>query len=376
MAKPRKPSSNAQAFEREVKRLQRLVKIAENKGIVFISSPIPEKPDVVTRKKLNLIQSITKSGIESKGYTLDKETGELQNYVSSKQSKARTTAPRSYTAHSTAPHIPTPPKPKLSEEELHKVRSESAKKAAQTRKEREATDVEYAKRMQEQRRKALEKAREARRKWEQEHPEEAHAQRSKAAKKAAETRRRREQEDAEYKKRMDDIRRKALEKAREAKRKKREQEQQEQPKPHTEPEIPVEEPEPEEEEPQIDEPQEKPDYTSDYSELPSQGDAILANIRAELSGAVNSHIAHYLLDLLEDEIDANGEDVVIEHLATAPERAIEMANGASYASDSDDVANCAYSLADLITGGDIAGFMAEDIEQLAFEDRPYRRKRR
>ena len=314
MAKPRKPSSNAQAFEREVKRLQRLVKIAENKGIVFISSPIPEKPDVVTRKKLNLIQSITKSDIESKGYTLDKETGELQNYVPPKQSKARTTSPRSYTAHSTAPHIPTPPKPKLSEEELHKVRSESAKKAAQTRKQREATDVEYAKRMQEQRRKALEKAREA-------------------------------------------------------KRKKREQEQQELPKPQTEPE-------PEEEEPQIDEPQEEPDYTPDYSELPSQGDAILANVRAELSGAVNSHIAQYLLDLLEDEIDANGEDVVIERLATASERAIEMANGASYASDSDDVANCAYSLADLITGGDIGGFMAEEIEQLAFEDRPYRRKRR
>ena len=375
MAKPHKPSSNAQAFEREVKRLQRLVKIAENKGIVFISSPIPEKPNVVTRKKLNLIKSITKSDIESKGYTLDKETGELQNYVPPKKSKARTSSPRSYKSHSTAPHIPTPPKPKLSEEELHRVRSESAKKAAQTRKEREATDVEYAKRMQEQRRKALEKAREARRRFEQEHPEEAHAQRSKAAKKAAETRRRREQEDAEYKKRMDDIRRKALEKAREANQKKREQEQQEQPKPQTEPEIPIEEPEPEEES-QIDEPQEEPDYTSDYSELPSQGDAILANVRSELSGAVNSHIAQYLLDLLEDEIDANGEDVVIERLATASERSIEMANGASYASDSDDVANCAYSLADLITGGDIGGFMGEEIEQLAFEDRPYRRKRR
>lgn len=363
MAKPRKPSSNAQAFEREVKRLQRLVKIAENKGIVFISSPIPEKPDVVTRKKLNLIKSITKSDIESKGYTLDKETGELQNYVPPKQSKARTTSSRSYKSHSTAPHIPTSPKPKLSEEELHKVRSESAKKAAQTRREREATDVEYAKRMQEQRRKALEKAREARRKWEQEHPEEAHAQRSKAAKKAAETRRRREQEDVEYKKRMDEIRRKALEKAREAKRNKSEQEQQEQPKRQTGPEIPIEEQEPEEKEPQIE-------------ELPSQGEVILANVRAELSGAVNAHIAQYLLDLLEDEIDSNSEDVVIERLANAPERAIEMANGASYASDSDDVANCAYSLADLITGGDIGGFIAEEIEQLAFEDRPYRRKRR
>ena len=341
MAKPRKPSSNAQAFEREVKRLQRLVKIAENKGIVFISSPIPEKPDVVTRQKLNLIQSITKSDIESKGYTLDKETRELQSYVPPKKSKARTTSPRSYKSQSTTPHIPTPPKPKLSEEELHKVRSESAKKAAQTRKEREATDPEYAKRMQEQRRKALEKARG--------------------------TRRRREQEDQEYKKRMDEIRRKSLEKAREAKRNKREQEQHEQPKQPIEPEIPIEEPEPEQE-PQIEEP--------DYSELPSQGDVILANVRTELYGAVNSHIAQYLLDLLEDEIDANGEEVVVERLATSSERAIEMANGASYASDSDDVANCAYSLADLITGGDIGGFMAEEIEQLAFEDRPDRRKRR
>ena len=349
MAKPRKPSSNAQAFEREVKRLQRLVKIAENKGIVFISSPIPEKPNVVTRKKLNLIKAITKSDIESKGYTLDKETGELQNYVPPKKSKARTTSPRSYKSHSIASHIPTPPKSKLSEEELHRVRSESAKKAAHTRKEREATDVEYAKRMQEQRRKALEKAREARK--------------------------RREQEDSEYKKRMDEIRRKSLDKARQAKINKREQEQKEKPKPHTEQETPVEEPE---KETTVEEPQqeEKPQEEPDYSELPSQGDAILANVRSELSGAVNSHIAHYLLDLLEDEIDANGEEVVVERLATSSERAIEMANGASYASDSDDVANCAYSLADLITGGDIGAFMAEEIEEFAFEDRPYGRKRR
>ncbi len=362
MTKPRKPSSNAQAFEREVKRLQRLVKIAENKGIVFISSPIPEKPDVVTRKKLNLIQSITKSDIESRGYTLDKETGELQNYVPPKQSKPRTIASRSYTSHPSAPRIPAHPKLKLTEEELHKKRSEAAKKSAQTRKEREATDIEYAKRVQEQRRKALEKAREARRKWEEEHPEEAYAQRSKAAKKAAETRKRREQEDAEYKKRMDDIRKKALEKAREAKRKKRDQEQPEQLKPQTEPEIPIE-------------PQEEPHYIPLHSELVKQRDVILVNVRAELYGAVNIHIATYLLDLLQDEIDANGEDVVIERLATAPERAIEMANGASYASECDDVANCAYSLADLITAGEIGMFMAQEIEQLAFEDRPYRRKR-
>lgn len=369
MNKPRKPSPNAQAFEREVKRLQRLVKIAENKGIVFISSPIPEKPDIVTRKKLNLIKSLTKSDIESKGYTLDKETGELQNYVSPKKSKVRKTSSPSYTPHSTAPRIPTHFNTKLSDEELHKVRSESAKKAAQTRKEREASDVEYAKRVQEQRRKALEKAREARRKWEQEYPKEAHAQRSRAAKKAAETRKKHEQEDAEYKKRMDEIRRKSLEKAREAKRKKREKEQNEQPK-QEEPENFVDEQESKEE------PQREQDYTPDYSELPTQGHAILSNIRSELSGAVNSHIAQYLLDLLEDETDVNGEDAVIERLATAPERAIEMANGASYASDSDDVANCAYSLADLITAGDIVGFMAEEIEELAFEDRPYRRKRR
>ena len=200
-------------------------------------------------------------------------------------------------------------------------------------------------------------------------------QRKKALEKAREARKRREQEDAEYKKRMDEIRRKSLYKARQAKIKKREQEQKEKPKPHTEQETPVEEPEQEttvEEPEQEEEPHEEPDY----SELPSQGDAILANVRSELSGAVNSHIAQYLLDLLEDEIDANGEEVVVERLATSSERAIEMANGASYASDSDDVANCAYSLADLITGGDIGAFMAEEIEELAFEDRPYRRKRR
>lgn len=291
MSKPRKPTPNAQAFEREVKRLQRLVKIAENKGIVFISSPIPEKPAVVTRKRLNLIHSITKSDIESKGYTLDKETGELQNYVPPKKSKPRTKL--LYPTHSYGSHSSALYKPKLSEEELHKVRSEAAKKSAQARKEREANDPEYAKRMREKR--------------------------SNAAKKAAETRRRRKQEQP----------------------------------PNTPPE----------------------EQPPDHSNLPSQGDSILANVRAELNGSVNGHIAQYLLDLLEDEIDANGEDVVIERLATAPERAIETANGSSYASDSDDVANCAYSLAFLITGGNVDGVMSIEIEQLAYEDRPYRRKR-
>ena len=57
------------------------------------------------------------------------------------------------------------------------------------------------------------------------------------------------------------------------------------------------------------------------------------------------------------------------------EEAIEMANGASYASDSEEVANCAYSLAYLILGN-VPSYMAETLEQLAFEDRPYRRRRR
>ena len=319
MSKPRKPSPNAQAFEREVKRLQRLIKIAENKGIVFISSPIPEKPAVVTRKRLNLIHSITKSDIESKGYTLDKETGELQNYVPPKKSKPRPKL--HYATYSYGSHLSALYKPKLSEEELHKVRSEAAKKVAQVRKEREANDPEYAERMRKKR--------------------------SNAAKKAAETRRRRKQEQP--------------------------------PKTPPEEQSPEEQPPktPPEEQPPHTPPEEQPPNTPPgHSNKPHQGDSILANVRAELNGAVNEHIAHYLLDLLEDEINTNGEDVVIERLANAPERSIEMANGSSYASDCDDVANCAYSLAYLITGGNVDGPMSEEIEQLAYEDRPYRRKRR
>lgn len=152
MSKLRKPTANAAAFEKEVRRLQRIVKIAENKGIVFLTSPIPEKPKRITSKKLDLIQSLTKSDIESKGYTFDKETGELQNYIPPNQSKRRRNRKiesiksgsvlKFNTLKEASLRTYAEPKKKLTSDELKKIRS----RVTETRREREVSDAEYKKR--------------------------------------------------------------------------------------------------------------------------------------------------------------------------------------------------------------------------------------
>ena len=192
-----------------------------------------------------------------------------------------------------------------------------------------------------------------------------HEIRVNAAKKAAISRKEHEENDPEFKKRMDEIRKKNLEKARKAKPKKPIKVPSEKP-----PKKPVELP-------PIEPPvttQPEPEVPVD--DLPKEYESVLANLRSTLQGAVNKNIANYLLDLLEDEIDLTSEEEVGARIAREREWVLELADGIAYGSgDSDELANKAYTLADIIQGGDVPGYMAESIEELAFEDIPYKRRK-
>ena len=365
MEKPRKPSVNNQLFEKEVKRLQRLVKIAEKKGIVFIRSPIPQKPDKVTRKKLTEISTITATDIQSKGYTIDTETGELTRYNPPKQSKPRRVSTPSYQPDINSPRIPTAKiKQPLTPEELHKIRSEAAKKAAATRAKREAEDPAYRARMQEIRRRNLEKARKAQKEFAEKHPEEAARRRSEAAKKAAETRRKKQEEQEEF-----GIPKKPKPKTPDKK--------PETPKP-TVPETPQptipEAPTPEEPEPI--EPEIPDDYDEEYEPIdaiPNRGYEILQSVRRILSHANNQQTADFLLRELESEVEQLGEDVMVFRLARF-EDAISKAEAVAYDSDNEKLKQNAAALAAIIYGGVTPPYILEEIEELANEDIPKRWK--
>lgn len=69
--KPNKPSKYSKSFDREIQRLERIVKQAERRGFTFEISPIPQKPQNITRADVQALKQITpakitKLGIEGK----------------------------------------------------------------------------------------------------------------------------------------------------------------------------------------------------------------------------------------------------------------------------------------------------------------------
>lgn len=369
MNKPRKPSRNVQLFEKEVKRLQKFITIGKHKGLVFIESPIPEKPKRVTKQNIRKLQETTLSQILSKGYEINEETGELTQYKPLKESRARKISTPSFTNN---PYIAKPTVTKtperLTPEQLKEVRSRAAKKAAETRRKRMREDPEYRKRMQEI--------------W------------KRAGQKASETRKRREALDPEYKKRMDEIRRKNLEKAREARRKKyededidipvkqreyKEPEEPEEPKPEIEPNEPeIIEPE-EPEEPSLpkhpksskDKGKKDKDYESYKDEAVDEWRIVLQVVTEKLMTCHNNMTAQFLLDRLQDEIteagyselyednlqnidyskiEELGRQRVGERLAQSSESAIELADECEYASTNEQLRDCSSQLLTLIIG--------------------------
>ena len=78
---PTKKTKNQIAFEREVKRLTRFVKLAERQGIYFPEPPVPAvMPKRITKKALQKLQLTTRADIQSLGYVVDYESGEAEAF--------------------------------------------------------------------------------------------------------------------------------------------------------------------------------------------------------------------------------------------------------------------------------------------------------
>ena len=151
----KKLTVNQKEFEKQVKRLTRYVRAHENKGLVFITPIIPERPKRVTKQRIEVLRRIKPADIARKAYEVDKTTGLVTPYLELDVRKARRTAKADFPTGGKIAE----PKVKLAEEEKHKRRVEGAKKAAETRRKHELADPIYKARMDEVRRKNLEKAR-------------------------------------------------------------------------------------------------------------------------------------------------------------------------------------------------------------------------
>ena len=116
---PTKLSKNKLAFQREQKRLSGIVKreIKQKHITGDLYENIPKMPSVVTKKRLQAIQRMTRSDVLKGAKIFNPKWNEWEEY---KVPKSR---PRNIEKI----------KPLKTAKELHKIRSEAAKKAAQTR---------------------------------------------------------------------------------------------------------------------------------------------------------------------------------------------------------------------------------------------------
>ena len=117
-------------WDREIKRLQRIVRKFEKEGFTFSTSPIPEKPKRVTHKSLLSIQAITPKIVKTFASTTSPLRPESQDKI------AHPSRTVQYEGGSIIEG--SLPDTRLSPEELKRIRHNAAKKAAATRKAREA----------------------------------------------------------------------------------------------------------------------------------------------------------------------------------------------------------------------------------------------
>ena len=118
-------------WDREIKRLQRIVKRLEKEGFTFSISPIPEKPKRVTHKRLLSIQAITPKIVKTFAAT----PSPLRSVSEDKSTRA---IPASEFVGGSIIQKPSSPVTRLTPEELKRIHHAAAKKAAATRKAREA----------------------------------------------------------------------------------------------------------------------------------------------------------------------------------------------------------------------------------------------
>ena len=288
MAKSSKNLSNKDLFQKEINRLKRLVKQAEKKGITFLSSPLPEQPKRVTEKKLQETRAIKLRDIEAKGFTIDKQTGELQPVKRVGRRSGKNQIEK-------GAEIKAPSSSTISTKKKNKKKKKSSQKKDKV-------------------------------KFRDLPKEEQKRRRSQWAKKGAETRRRNKQAKM--------------------------------PTLTTTPETSVPDL-PTAEEPLIPEEQAPEEMV------------ILDLLRQEIITGVNSNVADYLLDVLEDQIGAYGEEKFFEHIKNKDDETTYYARAAVNDSEPNKVFSSAMAFMELISVEAVSAFSRMDLEEAVERDFPY-----
>lgn len=318
---------NQREFEKQVKRLTRIVRKLENKGLVFISPILPEKPKRVTKQRIEALRQIKPKDIVQKAYEIDKTTGLLLPYIDPDVRKARRISKAEFPKGGRIAQ----PKHRLTDEERHLRRVEGARKAAETRRQHELADPVYKARMDEIRRKNLEKAR--------------YAKEQKALKKAF--------EDIFGKPLDSDIPIEKLKLPEESESKKLEALG----RGLVENEVPL---------------NEQAEILNSL-DPPQRGETMVYQLEAICNGAQNKNIAAYLLDTLE-AARLTDEQALYEGLADAYELTLDRAQRACWDSNADVIIQSASAVVEVIQGYLSTGDR-EDVERYAEEDTPYSRKK-
>lgn len=157
-----KLTPNQQEFERQLRRIKRLMRESEKEGITFMRSPLPERPKRITKQRLELISRIKKQTVqEYPSFTTVNPEADITKLVK-KHKKLEFSSPRKHGTNQeeyiligrkgrkkgskNKNPMPEERKEKL-REQLDKARKKPRKKKSSTEKQKEA------------RRKNLEKAR-------------------------------------------------------------------------------------------------------------------------------------------------------------------------------------------------------------------------
>ena len=323
----KKLTANQKEFEKQVKRLTRVVRAYENKGLVFINPIIPERPKRVTKQRIEVLRRIKPIDIASKAYEVDKTTGLVTPYLEPDVRKARRTAKAEFPSGGKIAE----PKVKLSEEEKHKRRAEGAKKAAETRRQHELADPIYKTRMDEVRRKNLEKAR--------------YAKEQKRLKKGFEEIFGKPDDDMSIEKIV--LPREAIsDKLKTLARSPNEYE------------IPLDE---------------QREILSSF-DPPLRGETMVYQLEAICNGAQNKSTAAFLLDTLE-AAQLTDEQALYERLANAYELTLDRAQRACWDSNAEVIIQSATAVVEVIQGY-ISSGDREAIEGVAIGDTPYSIRKR
>ena len=324
----KKLTVNQKEFEKQVKRLTRYVRAYENKGLVFITPIIPERPKRVTKQRIEALRRIKPTDIARKAYEVDKTTGLVTPYLEPDVRKARRTAKADFP---TGGKI-ADPKVNLSEEEKHKRRVEGAKKAAETRRQHELADPIYKARMDEVRRKNLEKAR--------------YAKEQKRLKKGFEEIFGKPDDDTPIEKLVLPPEETTSDKLKTFA------------KSLNESEIPLDE---------------QAEILNTF-EPPLRGETMVYQLEAICNGAQNKSTAAFLLDTLEAARLTDGQ-ALYERLANAYELTLDRAQRACWDSNAEVIIQSATAVVEVIQGY-VSSSDREAIENIAIGDTPYSTRKR